>query len=91
MTCNASSLAVQSSNAIPLQLTGLEEGSQVYPVNSSAGDADRNTSNNTAQGQVTVGAPQEEGGSGAFGLLDMLALLLLWSTGRSLRSHLSRK
>ena len=82
---------MQSSNVITLNLTGLEEGSQVYTVNSSADETDRNTSNNSAQGQVTVGEQQEEGGSGAFGLLEMLALLALLSTRRSLRSQLSRK
>ena len=88
VTCNASSLAVQSSNVISLQLTGLEEGSQIYTVNSSAGETDRNNSNNSAQGQVTVGEEPEESGSGAFGLLDMLVLLLILLTrgiARSLR------
>lgn len=80
VTCNATSLAVQSSNVISLQLTGIVEGSQVYTVNSSAGETDRNTSNNSAQGQVTVGEQPEESGSGAFGLLDMLAMFLILLT-----------
>lgn len=84
VTCNASSLAVQSSNAITLNLTGLEAGNQVYTVNSSADETDRNTSNNSAQGQVTVGEQPQEGGSGAFGLLEMLALLVLLSTRRAI-------
>ncbi|RZV33880.1 MAG: hypothetical protein EX272_14015 [Chromatiales bacterium] len=87
MTCNASSLAVRSSNVISLQLTGLDEGSQVYTVNSSAGETDRNTSNNSAQGQVTVGEEPEESGSGAFGLLDMLAMFLMLLARRPLRQR----
>ncbi len=76
-TCEASSLAVQSSNTINVQLTGLVEGSESYSVSVSAAETDRDASNNSAQGQVTVGEPQSDSGGGAFGLLEMIALFLL--------------
>ena len=76
-TCQANSLAVQSNNNISVQLTGLDEGRQSYSVNVSAAETDRDTSNNSVQGQITVGEPQADSGGGPFGLLEMLALLLL--------------
>ena len=76
-TCEASSLAVQSSNTINVQLTGLVEGSESYSVSVSTAETDRDTSNNSAQGQVTVREPQSDSGGGAFGLLEMIALFLL--------------
>ena len=77
LACSATSLAVQSNTTINVQLTGLVEGGQSYSVNVSSGETDRNTGNNSVQGQVTVGEPEADSGSGAFGLLEMMALLLL--------------
>lgn len=77
LTCSATSLAVQSNTTINVQLTGLIEGGQSYSVNVSSGETDRNTGNNSVQGQVTVGEPEADSGGGAFGLLEMMALLLL--------------
>ena len=90
VTCDATSLAVQSSNTVNVQLTGLVEGSRSYSVNVSAGETDRNTSNNSAQGQVTVGEPQSESGGGTFGLLEMMALLMLLLARVGTRLHVRR-
>ena len=90
LTCSAASLGVQSSNTISVQLTGLVEGSQSYSVNVSSGETDRNTGNNSVQGQVSVSEPQSESGSGAFGLLEMMALLMLLLARSGTRVHARR-
>ena len=77
LTCDASSLAVQSSSTINVQLTGLVTGSQNYSVSVSSSETDRNTSNNSVQGQVTVGEAQSNSGGGAFGVLELMALWML--------------
>lgn len=85
-TCVAPSLAVQSSNTIDVRLTALTEGGQSYSVNVSASETDRDTSNNSVQGQVTVGEAQSDSGGGAFGLLEMLALLSFFAIAISNRA-----
>ncbi|MDJ0708998.1 MAG: M12 family metallo-peptidase [Woeseiaceae bacterium] len=76
-TCDAASLAVRSSSTISVQLTGLAEGGQSYNVTVAADETDRSTGNNSAQGQVTVSEPAQDNGGGAFGVLELLALLML--------------
>jgi len=80
VTCQASSLAAQSNNALQLGITGTSEGSQSYSLSASAAQTDRAPANNNASGQVNVGAvvtnPPEESGGGSIGRLSLLFLIL---------------
>jgi hypothetical protein len=80
VTCQASSLAAQSNNALQLGITGTSEGSLSYSLSASAAETDRAPSNNNASGQVNVGAvvtsPPEESGGGSIGWLSLLFLML---------------
>jgi len=83
-TCQAASLAAQSTNSLAVQVTGTSEGDQSYTMVATANEADRDTANNSASGQVIVGvittaAPSADGGGGAFGVTFIVVLLL--STG----------
>ncbi len=82
-TCEASSLAVQSTNTLQIGITGTSEGSRSYSMSVSAAETDRNGSNNDVSGQVTVGASSigsqggDDSGGGAFGWLSLLFLMLI--------------
>jgi hypothetical protein len=83
VTCQADSLGPQSSDLLQLGVTGLSQGSQSYAMAVSAAEDDRNTSNNDASGQVSVGsaatAPpsnSSDSGGGSFGWLSVLFLML---------------
>jgi hypothetical protein len=83
VTCQAGSLGAQSSNVLDLGITGLSQGSQSYAMSVSAAEDDRNTSNNNASGQVSVGsavtAPpsnSSDSGGGSLGWLSLLFLML---------------
>ena len=89
VTCQASSLAAQSNNALQLGITGTSEGSQSYSLSASAAETDRAPSNNNASGTVNVGAvvtsPPEESGGGSIGWLSLLFLMLLAMPMRAAR------
>jgi hypothetical protein len=82
-TCDASSLAVQSTNTLQIGITGTSEGSRSYSVSVSAAETDRNGSNNDVSGEVTVGASSigsqggDDSGGGSFGWLSLLFLMLI--------------
>ena len=67
-TCNAASLAANSSDTIDLDITGTAEGSHNYSIEATADETDRDTTNNEVSGSVTVTAasvnPGGNGGSG---------------------------
>lgn len=83
VTCQADSLGAQSSDLLQLGVTGLSQGSQSYAMTVGAAEDDRDTSNNNANGQVSVGsaatappASSNESGGGSFGWLSLLFLVL---------------
>jgi uncharacterized repeat protein (TIGR01451 family) len=63
LTCQASSLSGGSSDALQIDVTGTVAGSRSYTMSVTAAETDRDTSNNNASGQVSVGS----GGSGGSG------------------------
>jgi hypothetical protein len=71
-SCQAATLAIQSSSNLILGITGTSEGTLSYALVATVNEADRDTSNNSASGQVTVGgvsAPaDDDGGGGAIGI-----------------------
>ncbi len=75
-TCQASSLAAQSNDSLQIALTGITEGSHSYTVAVDATESDRDTANNDASGQVSVGpvASNDDGGSGSLGWPSVLLL-----------------
>lgn len=84
-TCQANSLAAQSSTQLQIGVTGTSVGSRSYIVDVSATETDRDVANNSADGQLTVNAvstppPTSSGGSdsggGSAGWLSLLALAL---------------
>jgi hypothetical protein len=79
-TCEASSLAVQSTNTLQIGITGTSEGSRSYSMSVSAAEPDRDGANNDVSGQITVGASSQgsdDSGGGAFGWLSLLFLMLI--------------
>lgn len=80
-TCDANSLAAQSNDMLQIGITGTSEGSRSYAMSVSAAETDRNGSNNDVSGQVTVGTTGSQGGddsgSGSFGWLSLLFLMLI--------------
>ena len=76
VTCQASSLAAQSSGSLQIALTAISEGSQSYTVTVDATESDRDTANNNASGMVNVDAvaSEEEAGAGSLGWLSVLLL-----------------
>ena len=81
LTCQAASLAAQSSDALQIAVTGISEGNQSYAMTVSATETDRNSANNNASGQVNVGPVGGGGadgsGGGSFGWLTLLLLILV--------------
>lgn len=81
-TCQANTLAAQSSNTLNIQLTGVSVGSQTYAISAAATGGDANPSNNDASGQVsvvatgTVPGPGSDGDGGG-GSISLTILLLL--------------
>jgi hypothetical protein len=75
-TCQASSLAAQSNDALQIALTGITEGSQTYTVAVDATESDRNTANNDVSGRVNVGpvTSNDDGGGGSLGWPSVLLL-----------------
>jgi len=78
-TCQAASLAAQSTNNLAVQVTGTSEGNQSYTMEATANETDRDTANNSASGQVTVSVvattPDDDGGGGAFGVTFVMLLV----------------
>lgn len=75
-TCEAATLAAQSSTMVDLQVTGTSEGTLPYTLAVTANDVDRNTVNNSASANVSVGpevTAADDSGGGAMGWL-----MLLW-------------
>lgn len=81
LTCQAASLAAQSSDALQIAVTGISEGNQSYAMTVSATETDRNSANNNASGQVNVGPVGGGGadgsGGGSLGWLTLLLLILV--------------
>jgi len=86
-TCQAASLDAQSTNDLAVQVTGINEGSQSYTMAATVNEADRDTTNNSASGQVTVSVvttapPSDDSGGGAvgvpFAVLLIAAQILAW-------------
>ena len=76
VTCQASSLAAQSNDSLQIALTAITEGNQSYTVTVDATENDRDTANNNASGQVSVGSvtSEDDGGAGSLGWLSVLLL-----------------
>lgn len=91
VTCQASSLAAQSNNALQLGITGTSGGSQSYALAVSAAETDRAPSNNSASGQVNVGtvttSPPGESGGGAISWLSLLILIMSATLVCAARQH----
>lgn len=84
VTCQAISLAAQSTNTLQLGVSGIAEGSQSYSITANAEEPDRNTANNDDLGQLSVtavstgpGGGSDSGGSGSLGWLSLLCLFLI--------------
>ena len=84
VTCQADSLAAQSTNTVQLGVSGTTEGNQFYSMTVSAAETDRNTGNNDAAGEFNVTAASNAGGSGggssgggSLGWLLLLSLLFV--------------
>lgn len=80
VNCTASSFASQSSATLTIGATGTAAGQQNYSVTIASAEAERDPSNNSISGTVTVNDPasEEEEGAGAGGpvLLGLLFLML---------------
>jgi hypothetical protein len=77
-TCQAGSLAVQANELLQLEVTGITNGNRSYTVSGTAAESDRNTANNNATGQVSVGtvsAADNDSGGGSLGWFTLLLLL----------------
>ena len=83
--CTATSLAVNSTQTIQVQVTGVAEGQHSYTVSATADEADRDTSNNSSTSQVNVtaastapdGGDDSGGGSVGFAMLLVLSSLIV--------------
>lgn len=68
--CQANLFANQSSSTLNFNVTGLATGNKGYAVSLASAETDADTSDNSANGTVTVSAPQKESdGGGSFGWL----------------------
>ena len=78
-SCQAASLAAQANETLNIQVTGLTAGNQTYAMAISANEADRDTSNNTASGNVNVsgGNSGDDGGGGSLALFSLFVLSLV--------------
>ena len=90
-TCQAASLAAQSTTTIDLQITGTTEGSRNYTVAVAADETDIDSANNSVSGQVTVSAAAppsgDDGGSGSTGWTMLLLLAIAGVWRRATRYH----
>ena len=94
-SCQASSLAAQSTAQLQIGVTGTSTGNRSYAISASAAETDRNAANNDANGQLNVGsAPtgnpggSDDSGGGSTGWLFLLILALcslLMTCGNSTR------
>lgn len=82
-SCQAGSVAAQSTVQLQIGVTGTTEGSRSYTMSVDAAEADRNVTNNDASGQLTVGtvtpvppAANDDSGGGSIGWLSLLFLVL---------------
>lgn len=89
VTCQAANLAPQSNDELSMQITGVTEGAESYAMSVAASEVDRDSSNNTASGQINVGTmvvanagggSAQSGGGGSMNLALLLLLALFWLT-----------
>jgi len=89
-TCIANSVAAQSNNSLTVEIAGLAEGTHSYELSALASEVDRNTANNTINGQIDVLAAgttptptppppaDDDGGGGPLTWLSVVAGFLLF-------------
>ena len=92
-TCQASTLAAQSSTQLQIGVTGTSAGTRSYSVDANATEVDRDGANNSASGQLTVGSATtgspgggDDSGGGSTGWLSLFVLAffsLLMTLGNS--------